>query len=345
VDLIHPHTAEEAASALGEASRTGRPVMIVGGRTHADRGNPTQVDAELWTTQLDGIVRYDPAEMIAVVRAGTRIDVLAATLGEGAQEWPVDAPNEATVGGVIAAGVSSPRRQRVGHVRDSVVEMELVTGDGRRIRSGAPTVKSVAGYDVHRLATGSLGTLGVITQVALKVRPLPAARRTLRMAEGGLEVAGRVHAAIRSAAAVLATPSEVLIRLEGWEAEVEEVAAATRSVAAADEIDEPFPPPWPPGATVAEVAVAPSRLGDALAGEGRWQALVGVGIAWVGVDGPDALMELRRRVAACGGIAPAARGPGGLGDAEIAAPDVHRRLKDAFDPAGILAPGRGWGGI
>jgi hypothetical protein len=72
---------------------------------------------------------------------------------------------------------------------------------------------------------------------------------------------------------------------------------------------------------------------------------MGTGIAWVGVGGDEALTELRTRVSAAGGIAPALRGPGGLGDAPVPAINVHRRLKAAFDPAGVLAPGRGWGGI
>jgi glycolate oxidase FAD binding subunit len=345
VDLIHPSTAEEAAASLAEASAHGRRVLIVGGRMHLDRGNPAVVDAELSTTLLAGVVRYDPAEMIAVVRAGTRIGELQRELADGGQEWPVDAPPAATVGGVIAAGVSSPRRLRVGHVRDSVVEMELATGDGRLVRSGAPTVKSVAGYDVHRLLTGSLGTLGCITRVALKVRPLPAARRTLVVAGGGLALGERIVSAVPQAAAVLTDPDRVLVRLEGWTGEVQELTSAVRRIAGAETWDGGFPPPWPDGETVAEVAVAPSRLAAALDRQTRWQALAGVGLAWVGVDGPDHLATLRRRVAEAAGIAPAVRGPGGLGDPPLPARDVHRRLKEAFDPAGVLAPGRFWGGL
>ena len=96
---------------------------------------------------------------------------------------------------------------------------------------------------------------------------------------------------------------------------------------------------------VAEVAVAPSRLDAVLAGESDWRALMGVGIAWVGLPDGDRLASLRRRVAEAGGIAPVIRGPGGLGDAPVPALEVHRRIKAAFDPAGILAPGRFWGGL
>ena len=177
VDLIHPHTKHDLADAVREAAARGTRLLVVGGRTHMDRGNPSDVDAELWTTMMDEVVAYEPAEMLAVVEAGMRVGELQAVLAEGGQEWPVDAPHDATVGGVIAAGVSSFRRLRLGHVRDTVVELELVRGDGLLVKSGARTVKNVTGYDVHRLATGSLGTLGVIVQVALKLRPLPQVRR------------------------------------------------------------------------------------------------------------------------------------------------------------------------
>ena len=95
-----------------------------------------------------------------------------------------------------------------------------------------------------------------------------------------------------------------------------------------------------------EVAVPPSKLEAVLDGETDWRALMGVGIAWVGSpDADERLTALRGRVAEAGGIAPVIRGPGGLGDAPVPALEVHRRLKAAFDPAGILAPGRFWGGL
>ncbi|MDP9330699.1 MAG: FAD-binding oxidoreductase, partial [Actinomycetota bacterium] len=192
MELIHPHTKADVADAMRTASSDGTRVLVVGGRQHLDRGNAVPVDAELWTTQLDRVVAYDPQELIAVVEAGMRCGDFATMLAEHQQEWPVDAPADATVGGVIAAGVSSPRRLRVGHIRDTVVELELVTGDGRLVRSGARTVKNVTGYDIHRLATGSLGTLGVIVQVAVKVRPLPEAVAGLRARGDGLTLGGRL---------------------------------------------------------------------------------------------------------------------------------------------------------
>jgi glycolate oxidase FAD binding subunit len=347
VDLIHPATKADVVEDVRGANADGRRLLVVGGRRHVDKGEPVEVDAELWTTQLDALVAYEPAEMIAVVGAGMRVADLRDRLAAGGQEWPCDAPGDATVGGVLASGASSPRRLKVGALRDTVLEAEVVTGDGRFVRSGARTVKNVTGYDLHKVLVGSLGTLGVIVQVALKVRPLPQARRTVRFA-GDLGVAEEVLRAVPAAASVLATPDGIDLRLEGWLEEIEDQTAAAERVGEPVDVvdDAPFPSsrPWDTGDAVAEVAVPPSRLATVLDG-GAWGALAGVGIAWVAVTGADELAALRARAAEAGGIAPVVRGPGGLGQAAVPALDVQRRLKAAFDPNGVLAPGRGWSGI
>lgn len=347
MDLIHPHTKHDVVEALGRATERATRVLVVGGRTHMDRGNPSEVDAELWTTMLDELVVYEPAEMLAVVEAGMRVADLRDVLAEGGQEWPVDAPQGATVGGVIAAGVSSYRRLRVGHVRDTVVELELVTGDGRLVRSGARTVKNVTGYDLHRLATGSLGTLGVIVQAALKLRPLPQARRLVTAEGDGLDLGRRFLQEVPLPAAVIAEPRRASVWLEGWPAEVEEQTEAARRVTESVEIDDdpaPFDPLGLAAPVVIEAAVTPSRIPELVQDLEGWHALLGVGLIWLGLDAPDgeALATIRRRAAEAGGIAPAVRGAGGLGPATVPAPDVHERLRSAFDPAGILAPGRFW---
>jgi glycolate oxidase FAD binding subunit len=358
VDLIHPMDKAEVTEALRQATADRKRLLVVGGRTHVDKGEPCAVDAELWTTQLDALVAYEPAEMIAVVEAGMRVGELDRILSEGGQEWPCDAPTTATVGGVIAAAATSPRRLRVGPIRDTVIEMEMVTGDGRLVRSGARTVKSVTGYDLHKLMTGSLGTLGVIVQVALKVRPRPQARRSVKAA-GGVEMGRRLLDAVPSPAAVLAMPEVVELRLEGWPEEVErqlEVADRTAGVIVVTE-DGLFPSerPWEASAVVAEAAVPPSRLAELLSPPfpdllgphlGSWGALLGVGIGWVGLSSSDGELDaLRARASALGGIAPVIKGPGGLGTDVPPGLDIHRRLKAAMDPAGVLAPGRFWGGI
>ena len=349
MDLIGPRSVAEMREVLREASQRGRRLGIVGGRTHLDKGNRCEVDAEVSTSALDRVIAYDPAEMLAVVEAGLRIGDLRASLAGGGQEWPAHAPDDATVGGTIAVAASSPRRLRLGPLRDTLVEMDLVTGDGRLVRSGARTVKNVQGYDVHRLATGSLGTLGAIVQVALKLRPLPKARRSLVSSPGGLEAGRTLLGAVPLASAVIVTPHAVEVGIEGWPAELDDQTdVARRAVGEVEtrEVGRLVGPEAIGSPVVAEVAVAPSKLDGVLHGETDWRALVGVGIAWVGLpDDGRRLTALRGRVAEAGGIAPVIRGPGGLGDAPVPALDVHRRLKAAFDPAGILAPGRFWGGL
>jgi glycolate oxidase FAD binding subunit len=348
VDLIAPTSRDEVRGALRDASARGTRIGIVGGRTHDAKGNRCEVDRALSIDALDRMIAYDAAEMLAVVEGGMRIGQLRDLLADGGQEWPVDAPAEATVGGVVATAPTSPRRLRYGPLRDGVVEIELVTGDGRLVRSGARTVKSVQGYDVHRLATGSLGTLGVITQVAVKVRPRPRARRVVVVPNGGVALGRTVLDAVPLPSAVIATPHRIEVVLEGWPEELDEQTSAIRRVAPGADMREGGAVAGPEAidaATVVEVAVVPSRLANVLESQADYRALLGVGIAWVGLpDDGDRLDRLRGRVAETGGIAPVIRGPGGLGDAPVAALDVHRRLKAAFDPANVLAPGRFWGG-
>ena len=121
MDLIHPHSKRDVVDALRTASGAETRVLTVGGRQHIDKGNPSEVDAELWTTLLDGRVAYDPAEMLCVVEAGMRIHDLRTILAEGGQEWPVDAPDDATVGGRgrhgRSDGPATPRRHDARHRR------------------------------------------------------------------------------------------------------------------------------------------------------------------------------------------------------------------------------------
>ena len=230
-----------------------------------------------------------------------------------------------------------------------MVELELVRGDGLLVKSGARTVKNVTGYDLHRLATGSLGTLGVIVQVALKLRPLPQVRRTLTLEGDGLEVGRRLLETVPLPSAVIAESGRARVWLEGWADEVEEQTLAARTIDPALAVDHhpaPFDPMAIEGSRVVEAAVTPSRIAELVAGRDHWTALLGVGLVWFGLpDGAEPLQELRVRVAEAAGVAPVLRGVGGLGDGPVAAPSLHRRLKESFDPAGIMAPGRFWDGI
>jgi glycolate oxidase FAD binding subunit len=334
VDLTYPERVSEVVATVREAGAAGRRLRIVGGRRHMARAGATGADAELWTTSLDGIVTYDPSEMIVVVRAGTRLDDLRAVLAEGGQEWPTDEPGDATVGGVIAAGVDPVRRLRTGLVRDTVVELEAVLGDARVVRSGARVVKNVSGFDVHRLLTGSLGTLGVITQVALKVRPLPKAAVTLVTVDGGLELGDRLLDALWQPAAVLAEPGRVVVRLEGWPGEVAEQTATARAVATCEESEEPITPGvdlFPDAPIVLELGGVPSDLRSVVSAHDDFRALPGVGVVWVPCTSAEDLDDVSVAVDAS---VPA------RADLPLPRPPrsaLERRVRAALDPGSVFA--------
>ncbi len=135
------------------------------------------------TTPLRGIVNYEPSELVVTVRAGTPLAELEAALAEKGQCLPFEPPHfgnqTATIGGMVAAGLAGPARASVGGVRDYVLGLELLNGRAELLRFGGTVMKNVAGYDVSRLMVGAMGTLGLITEVSLKVLPVSPAEATL----------------------------------------------------------------------------------------------------------------------------------------------------------------------
>src|SRR5690606_17933232 len=130
-----------------------------------------------------GIVDYEPSELVVTVRAGTPLADLEAILARENQMLAFEPPYFSaggTIGGAVASGLSGPRRQTAGAVRDFVLGVRLLDGRGEDLRFGGQVMKNVAGYDVSRLMVGALGTLGVLTEVSLKVLPKPADEATLR---------------------------------------------------------------------------------------------------------------------------------------------------------------------
>jgi glycolate oxidase FAD binding subunit len=202
-------------------------------------------------------------------------------------------------------------------------------------------VKNVTGYDLHRLLTGSRGTLGVITQVALKVRPLPKAAKTLVTREGGVDLAARLLEAVPLPAAVLAEHDRVVVRLEGWPEEIAEQARAANEVAVLADADPSawLEPPFPDTPIVAQAAVVPSRLAAAVEGSPRYRALLGVGYVWLPCEDAATAEAACDRAAGLGGIATLIRGSVDAADQRVPLPELHARIKAAFDPANILAPG------
>lgn len=247
-----------------------------------------------------GIISHVPAEMTVRVRAGTPVAELEAALAEAGQMVPLDPldPARATVGGVLAEGDSGLRRLRYGPVRDTLLEVRYVSADGRLIKAGGPVVKNVSGFDLCRLMVGSKGTLGVLAEVVLRARPVPAARRWMMGRTDPFGLPRRLH----SPSAILWDGNMTWVLLEG---DPGDVAAQAAELGRAF-VDVGGPPKLPPY----RHSGRPSDLHQLT---GPFVAEVGVGT--VHTDHPPPPVELSR-------------------------PDLHRRVKELFDPGNRLNPGR-----
>ncbi len=180
--VLFPASEAEVASALRAAAEEGTVVVPWGGGTKQDLGNPVErADYVLSLERLDQVVEYVPADTTITVQAGMPLAPLQALAARHGQVVPLDPPRaaQATIGGIVATAVSGPRRMAYGGVRDLVLGVRLALADGRVIKAGGKVVKNVAGYDMPKLAVGSLGTLGVITEVSLRLRPRSGDSRTL----------------------------------------------------------------------------------------------------------------------------------------------------------------------
>jgi glycolate oxidase FAD binding subunit len=180
MDSALQHITERVRAAAAD----GTPLRIRGGGSKDFYGQSLQGEL-LDTRPLAGIVSYEPSELVVTVRAGTPLAELEAALAEKGQYLPFEPPHfavdgaVATVGGMVAAGLNGPARASVGAVRDYVLGVTLLNGRGELLTFGGQVMKNVAGYDVSRLMAGSLGTLGLIAEVSLKVLPKAVAESTL----------------------------------------------------------------------------------------------------------------------------------------------------------------------
>jgi glycolate oxidase FAD binding subunit len=161
-------------SAVLEAFHSKSSLQIIGGNSKAFYGRKIHADQTLDVSANQGIVSYDPAELAITVRAGTPLKTLEQTLLEYQQELPFEPPDfcgKSTIGGTVAAGLSGPRRPWAGAIRDAMLGVTIINGCGQILEFGGQVMKNVAGYDVSRLLAGSLGTLGVLLEISLKVQP------------------------------------------------------------------------------------------------------------------------------------------------------------------------------
>jgi glycolate oxidase FAD binding subunit len=192
--VCRPADADQISAVLRIAGEVNAAVTPWGGGTAIGLGNaPRRVDIVLRTDRVASLREHDDANLTATVQAGMALGALNARLAAGRQFLALDPPRPegATVGGIVAANANGPRRMSYGGVRDLVIGMRMVLAGGEQIKAGGKVVKNVAGYDMCKLFTGSLGTLGIITEVTFKMAPLPEAAATV-LARGGVEAAMRV---------------------------------------------------------------------------------------------------------------------------------------------------------
>ena len=334
-----------------EASETRTSLAIRGGSTKAFygrtiRGEPLEVAGHR------GIISYEPSELVITARAGTPLSQIQEVLAERGQMLPFEPPafgDNATLGGTVACGLSGPRRPYAGACRDFVLGMTLLNGRGEILKFGGQVMKNVAGYDLSRLNTGALGTLGVILEISLKVLPLPAgeATRVLDMtAAQAIESVNRWAGRPLPLSAAAHDGRQLLVRLSGA---ASAVAAAAGEIGGEEMVEGPqF---WKAlaeqhlsffdgGTSLWRLAVAPATPPLDLPGEQLvdW----GGALRWLKSDAsPD---TIRAVAGQAGGHATMFRG--GDREGEVFQPldpvlaRLHRNLKASFDPKGILNPGR-----
>ena len=350
-----------------QAARASKTALnITGGGTKAFYGEAPQ-GLPLDISGLRGISSYEPSELVVTVRAGTPLAELEAALAGQGQCLPFEPPrfeNPAnpgvrggTVGGMVSAGLAGPARAAVGGLRDYVLGATLLNGRAEVLSFGGQVMKNVAGYDVSRLLAGSMGVLGVICEVSLKVLPLPVAGTTLRFE---MEEAAALRALNTWGGQPLPINASawwsgmLVLRLSGAAAAVQ--SAATRlggeviapDLAAAfwaglrDQTDEFFAgaaKAVAAGATLWRLSVPQTAAPMALTGEHlvEW----GGGQRWVVTT--TAAAAVREAAARAGGHATVFRGAkagGALAPLPPALMRIHRELKTAFDPDRIFNPGR-----
>ncbi|HKR48100.1 MAG TPA: FAD-binding oxidoreductase [Pseudonocardiaceae bacterium] len=368
-----PRSTEEVSAVLRAAAGLGLRVVARGTGTRLFWGVPPQaLDLIVDTTRMDAVLAHVAGDLVVTVQAGLRMADLQNVLAPYRQRLALDSAG--TVGGTIATAASGPLRYRYGSVRDLLIGITVVLADGTVTRSGGTVVKNVAGYDLGKLYTGSLGTLGVITEAVFRLHPLPAASRWITVPASDATRAAAAIDTVRTSQhdpvalevdrGIPGGPVTVGIAVEGVtggiDARAADVAdllsaAAGGSVTVAEQPPDWWgQPPHPPQGAAATVTCEPTGLADLLAtAPGALRGSAGAGVLVVGLINGDRLgtklAQLRAIAARHGGSAVlrcAALHKTGLDVwGPVPALALMRQLKDQFDPEHRLSPGRFVGGI
>ena len=344
---------EELSETVRAASRSKRALRLRGGGTKDFYGNALEGEV-VDTRGYGGIVAYEPSELVITARCGTRLAAAESAMRERGQMLAFEPPHfgeGATLGGMVAAGLSGPRRQAAGALRDFVLGVKIMDGRGDVLSFGGQVMKNVAGYDVSRLMAGSLGTLGIILEVSLKALPRPAAEATLRLElpeDKAIETLNKWGGRPLPISASAWTGGELGVRLSGAAAAVTAAQKKIGGELAEPEQGERFwagireqtAPFFRSNAPLWRISVPSSAPPLKLPGEPliEW----GGALRWL-CSRADA-RTVRDAAKRAGGHATLFRG----GDKSVGVfhplgptlMKIHRELKREFDPQGIFNRGR-----
>ncbi len=368
-----PTGAFEAAELIAGAVADGQRIEIIGGGSKRGYGGPAPgADLTLWTARLGGILHYDPQEMVLTAGAGEKLSAIDALLAEHNQMLGFEPPDfgaafggeagETTLGGVLAANLSGPRRIASGAARDHFLGFEAVSGKGQIFKAGGKVFKNVTGFDLPKLMAGSWGTLALLTEVTVKVVPKPKTTTTVILR--GASFQNATGAMTRAMGQPLAVSGAVMLptlkgtqtafRLEGFgpsvEVRAERLAAQLEPFGEVEVRDAAFSENfWRDIGRVAPLASEPGSLWRlsvppatgldvvrAVDGAAAWIADWAGGLVWV-LAAPDATLDLPAIAAAVGGSALKVRGE----VSEVSRQPAHAALsglvRAAFDPHGVFA--------
>jgi glycolate oxidase FAD binding subunit len=403
-DYFKPRDRKDVEAAVQWAIAEGKSLEVVGHGSKRMLGRPAQYDATIDLSGMAGVVLYEPQELILSAKAGTPLAEITALLASNGQELafePMDygpllggAQGVGTIGGMLAANVSGPRRIRAGAARDHFLGVVAVSGRGETFKSGGRVVKNVTGFDLCKLLAGSWGTLGIFAEVTLKVLPQAKSEATLVM------FGMNDREAVAAMAAAMATPlgvsgaahlpdyvasrfvgleaaeASTVFRVDGSAASLDDCVAslrravrpfgtsvsldqaASRRLWSAIRDVQPFwangpcgdRPLWRVSTTPSEGCEIAAKITPAAMLFYDWAG----GLIWIAppVTQDCSAGEIRHAVAAAGGHATMVRAPAAVrASVDPFQPEtgalaaLTRRVKENFDPKGVLNPGRMWAGV